>query len=356
MPVVSCAYCANIVTLPENWASPGFLCPHCRGANALNAPVSLPEPLPLSEEEAFDAPRPVHSPAALRREPTDALSTGGKVLIVLGYAAFVAIPVAAVIAVAVYRLGGPDRQPDAPEVAQNLTRERPEPGQKPVTPRPPKPANDDAESGTTIPAPRAVEGSGKPEEALAVAVAPEPRDAPTESVIVPAPELIAIAPEPHVARPVVAIPAGYTSRWEKVGAVEARVAGVAVTRVPITDVDGIEKESPVAVLAVWVEVRTQNNPRPPELRRWQDSLGQYCELTTARGGKLGRGLLGPGATLRTGLPYKQPLPADGTPRIDVLVFASPPDEAGELQLTLDAERVGETGKFKLAIPASAWKK
>ena len=135
---------------------------------------------------------------------------------------------------------------------------------------------------------------------------------------------------------------------------EVRVAGVAVRNVPITNADRQEVDSPVPVLAVWLEIRTQNKSRTIEHRRWQDPLGSYAELTAGRS-TFGRANLGPGAALRMGLPYKQVLPADGTPRIDVLVFAAPPKEADDLRLALEADRVGETGKFKFTIPAKAWK-
>jgi hypothetical protein len=41
---------------------------------------------------------------------------------------------------------------------------------------------------------------------------------------------------------------------------------------------------------------------------------------------------------------------------DVLVFQVPPATAGELTLTLDAEHVGLSGKFRHYIPPTAWKK
>jgi hypothetical protein len=93
-----------------------------------------------------------------------------------------------------------------------------------------------------------------------------------------------------------------------------------------------------------------------EFKRWQFPLGSCAEVTTVRGTQLGRALLGPGATLRTGLPYKQALPADGTARSDLVVFAAPPEDTSDLRLSLDAERVGQAGSFKFAIPGRALKK
>jgi hypothetical protein len=161
-----------------------------------------------------------------------------------------------------------------------------------------------------------------------------------------------VAPPPRVALPFPPAP-GYASNWARVGAVEARVAGVAVTRPPITTADRRPGVAPVPVLVVWVEVRTE--ARRVELKRWQDALAQYCSLS-GRNGIISRGSLGPGASLRTGMPYTQPVSADGIPALEVVAFSVPAEEDGDLTLSLDAGRVGLDGTFNLPIPASAWKK
>jgi hypothetical protein len=374
MPVVPCAHCASPVTLPDDWSSPGFTCPHCHRtsliAGGFPAPAAppAPEPLPLPEEPDF-------TPARAGRATDDPPRQGGgddakgKALIFFGYAAFVLVPAVAVIALAVYKFGG-DGKPDDRPVARTddgrppAVRPGPAPGRKT---RPERPAPRVEEPDDDLPLPKPVDAGAKPQPTApepptrpdpdtSVSLAPEPRRA-TPAPAVPVPEPVALAPEPRVTPAVLPAPPGYVSDWVEVGPVEARVAGVAVTRVPVVDADGREGESPVPVLAVWVEVRlTPANGRAVELKRWQDPLGSYAEVTTPRGMTLERALLGSGRVLRSGVPYKQVLPPDGAPRTDVVVFAAPPEGAGDLKLVLDADRVGQEGKIRLPIPAKAWEK
>jgi len=288
----------------------------------------------------------------------------------MGYAAFVLVPAVAVIALAVYKFGGYDKPNNNPTAQyadddKDAGVKNPDPPPKRITPRPPrndKPA--DVPDDPPPPQPRDTSKKDDPvtpdpvpksEPITLVAIAPEPPPARVMPEVT-IPEPVAIAPEPHVARPGFAPPPGFTSEWEQVDEVEARVAGVAIMHVPIIDADGRAVNSAVAVLTIWVEVRTQTKARTVELKRWQDAFGSYADVATARGLQLGRALLGPGASLRTGLPYKQVVPPDGTPRTEIVVFAAPPDDPGDLHLSLDAERVGEKGKFKITIPAKALKK
>jgi hypothetical protein len=96
--------------------------------------------------------------------------------------------------------------------------------------------------------------------------------------------------------------------------------------------------------------------RTVELRSWQSPFDQSCTMTTDQRIELTRASFGPGATLRTGLPFKQLVLPNAAPRVELLVFTPPPEGTKELTLALEAERVGETGKIYLSIPASAWKK
>ena len=295
--------------------------------------------------------------------------TRGRRAIFLGYAAFVLVPAVAVIALAVFKFGG-DKPKEIPVARNSEDDKQPGPRKPDATPKrvPPRPSRTDARNDDPADPPRPHPGDSakkrdstspdptpKTDSAATVVIAPEPHPARVVSPV-PVPEAIAVAPEPRVIRPGFAAPPGFTSDWEQVDEVEARVAGVAIMHVPITDADGRAVESAVAVLTIWVEVRTRTQARAVELKRWQDSLGSYAEVVTARGLKLHPARLGPGATLRTGLPYKQAVPADGTPRTDIVVFAAPPDDPGDLHLSLEAERVGETGKFKMTIPAKHLKK
>ena len=181
---------------------------------------------------------------------------------------------------------------------------------------------------------------------------PPTPDTPSRPVVTPPrtdPAPVEVAPPPRAARPFPPAP-GYTSAWVRVGAVEARVAGVAVTRPPVTTADRRPGVAPNPVLVIWVEVRTES--RRVELKRWQDALTQYCSLS-GRNGIISRAPLGPGASLRTGLPYTQPVPPDGTPALEVVAFSVPAEADGDLTLLLDGGRVGQDGTFNLPIPASA---
>ena len=393
MPLISCMHCTNPMTLPDPWTAPGFMCPHCHRTTTFAAPAVAPLPSPAPTEVLSLSDEPDERPARPRRAPAaarDASSEAkGKALIFMGYTAFVVVPIVLVIAFAAYKFSGDDKKPDTAEVAPKVDLDR-DSGKKPEpkrpTSRPKYPEKDRKDDEGVVPVIRTpdqetkpdpvkpdpivkadpkpetttkvdpkpdpiVKVDPKPDPVATLPPAPDPHSAPLAPAVFP----IAIAPEPRAVRPLLAVPLGYASEWEKLGDVEVRVAGVAIKRVPITNADNREVDSPVAVLTIWIEVRTQVKTRTVELLRWQDSLGQYCQLTT-RNNTLDRGPLGPGATLRTGLPYKQLVVPDGTPRVDVLVFSSPPEEAGELRLTLEGERVGEIEKIRLTIPASAWKK
>jgi hypothetical protein len=80
------------------------------------------------------------------------------------------------------------------------------------------------------------------------------------------------------------------------------------------------------------------------------------ELRTGRGGRVAvpDARLGPDRFLDTGLPFVQPQVPGARPRTNVLVSAVPSKELGDLVLTLNAERVGERGEFRFAVPRPAF--
>jgi hypothetical protein len=162
-------------------------------------------------------------------------------------------------------------------------------------------------------------------------------------------------PEPKRATASPATPEGYTSPWEKVGPVEVRIAGVAIRHVPIINAEKLAADSPLPVLAIWVDTRVTGD-KTIELRRWQSPSEQSCRLTTELNEDLPRAPLGPGAILRTGTPSKQVLGPNSHARVELLVFTPPPDGVNSLTLKLDAVHVGEEGNIDITIPASAWKK
>ncbi len=147
---------------------------------------------------------------------------------------------------------------------------------------------------------------------------------------------------------------GYTSGWKKIGVVEARIAGVAVMRVPLVDKASRTFDSPKPVLTVWIEVRTEAITRKVELRHWQ-TFGEDCRLIDANEVTFDWARFGMGIGPQTGLPHLQVVQATGKSCFDVMVFAVPGRESGDLRLLLNAERVGEIGTFVFLLPATAIK-
>lgn len=176
---------------------------------------------------------------------------------------------------------------------------------------------------------------------------PNKRDAKGQAVPVEAPPPRPVHPFPPRS--------DYTSSWKRAGRVELRIAGVAVTKVPISDSSNRPTESKYPHLVIWIEARTDATDKPVVMRRWQ-GLSDDCWLTDRRGRTLSGNQLGPGEAFRFGSPYNQTVVPNGTPVYDILGFTVPPVEVGELLLTLSAERVSESGRVQFAIPASAWKK
>lgn len=69
MPVVSCPYCTNPVSLPTPWNSPAYTCPHCQNTVATSpppppapAPRSMPTPAPMQMAVQSYSPPVVVSP------------------------------------------------------------------------------------------------------------------------------------------------------------------------------------------------------------------------------------------------------------------------------------------------------
>jgi hypothetical protein len=131
--------------------------------------------------------------------------------------------------------------------------------------------------------------------------------------------------------------------------------------VPVIDAKEHISESQNPLFVVIIEVRKNSPSRIRTLLSWQrfkDSrVTSYvpCVIYLADDKELPLGKL-PGGKLNAGLPDKQPLPDDGTSVRDILLFSVPPDNAGDLQLRLDAERCGESGDIWFKIPSMAWKK
>ncbi|QJW97038.1 hypothetical protein [Frigoriglobus tundricola] len=262
-----------------------------------------------------------------------------RICIPIGYVLFVVLPLTLTIWYFTRRAEPPASRdetaaaPAAPAGAEG----KPEPPSRPARP----PRKEKAPAWDAEPEPLPVD----PAPAAEVELAPAPREAPEAFV----------APDP---RPVLwKIPVGsYSSPWRTVGAVDIRVAGLAVTKVPVVDPNERVAESAAPLLAVVVEVRANVTSKPRTLTSWTHGLNHYGAIFLANGQELAPAELPRGGKLNTGLAYKQPLPEDGTPVRDVLLFAVPAADAGELSLRLEAERCGEMGDVWFKVPATALKK
>lgn len=179
-----------------------------------------------------------------------------------------------------------------------------------------------------------------------------PNEKPAEPAPRPQPAPLVIAPQPTPAltfRP----PLGYTSDWKKIGVVEVRIFGVAVTKVPTTNIHNVPSDSERPALVIWVEVRTEATTRKVEFRRWQ-GLGDDSKLVVKDGTEIPQARLGLGHSFRTDIPFTQVVAPGEKPRAGILVYEVPSRDVGEVVLVLDAARVGETGSFTFRIPQSAF--
>jgi hypothetical protein len=148
---------------------------------------------------------------------------------------------------------------------------------------------------------------------------------------------------------------GFTSEWKKVGAVEIRISGLSVSKAPLLDPreNIIESEQPY--LVVVVEVRKVDSKRERALLSWTEYSVHYASIFLADNKQLAPAVLKPGWKLRSGIPFKQILPEDGSHVRDVILFQPPRDDAGDLNLRLEGERCGEPGDIWFKIPSQAWK-
>lgn len=149
-------------------------------------------------------------------------------------------------------------------------------------------------------------------------------------------------------------PSRWSSDWQRVGNVRARVYSVALDRVALVGDRGRVSESAGPVLAVWIEVENLAAV-PKRVRWWQDALSDYAELRTDRGVVLGRARFGAGVRVRDMPDQSRDVEPGEPPVAALVVFEQPPGDAGPLTLRLDAARVGESGAFTFTIPGGAWK-
>jgi hypothetical protein len=312
-----------------------FKCPNCRKLIETNQQEGQSIPCPYCEV-AFTI-RPEH---AARRNPAgDVLF---RIAIPIGYVLFVGAPLALTVWYLTTRAGEQPKEDETPPAQVNRN--------EPKSPGPRAPARP-RKGVTTKAEPEEPPGEPDPEPTPKVPMPKAPSGTP---VLAPLPHEVPdvfVAPEPHEVLwsfPLL----DYSSKWTKAGSVDVRVAGVAVTKVPIIDLNERVTESAAPMLVVLVEARLNTAGKKRTLTSWREGLNHRGVIYLENGKELAPAALPPGGKPNTGLPFKQPLPDDGTPVRDVLLFVLPPAEAKELSLRLEAERCGESGDLWFKIPAA----
>ncbi|WP_162672031.1 hypothetical protein [Gemmata massiliana] len=148
-------------------------------------------------------------------------------------------------------------------------------------------------------------------------------------------------------------PEGFASDWVRVGKVQTRVVGSAVTRPVLVDLKGREFLSSEPALLIWVEARGVE-AGAGQLRRWIGALESAASLSSD--GTILSPVRFPAAVAVGQLDRATKLGPTDPAVVDVLAFAVPESGAQSLSLKLAGSHVGETGAFTHVIPASAWKK
>ncbi len=338
-----------------------YKCPNCQKVIETNQELCAEIACPYCDKEfAIRAAHEVRKDAG-----RDALF---RVAIPIGYVLFVAVPLALTIWFFVNRAEKQqqalDAEAQAAQEAKVARDEKPAPAPRPK--RPPKQKGDDGtkpdpDEPEAKPDPKRPPESVPEPKPVETKVEPEPKPKPAEPDLDVAPEPrelpeVFVAPEPRAIAWKLP-PMEYESPWQKVGSVDLRVAGVAITKVPIIDAKEQITESEKPMLVVVMEVRLNNLTRKRDLNSWTYGQARYMIAFTGGGRQLAHIDVPLGSKVNTGLPYKQPIPQDGTAVRDVMVFAAPPDGSGELSIRLDGDRVGEgSADIWFKIPPSAWKK
>jgi hypothetical protein len=184
----------------------------------------------------------------------------------------------------------------------------------------------------------------------------EPPVAKTEPTTKTPPEPVTaeldVAPPPRPAAGHRVPPGKWVSAWQASGDVRVRVLNVSVRRVRLVEPKGKPYDSQ-PVLAVWVEVEnTGKSPR--ELRSWFTPLEEFATLRNQRDLPVGRARFGPGVRVEETPEASRPLPP-GETLAALLLFIAPDESNTELELWLDARRVGEKYGYRFRIPSPAWR-
>jgi hypothetical protein len=323
-----------------------FRCPKCRKRIQTNLAVGDEATCPYCEN-AFTLRASHEDRGHATREAL------ARIAIPVGYVLFVAVPMGLVFWFFMREAQPPEPKPPEPPEQARIDPVPAPPEKPPVRLPKGRKKNDKGTDPNTDPDPDPMKFDPesepkdvpKPVTPVAVAIAPLPRELP-EVFVAPLPREAAWkAPFQQ-----------YETKWETRGAVDIRVAALAITKVPMIDPKGQPGET-VPLLVVAVEVRLNKvTPKPRVFQSWTDRRKWYSEIFTATGKQLAHGDVPLGAKFNIGIPVDQPLPPDGTVVRDLLLYEIPPTGSGVLELRLGAERCGEEGDIWFKIPESALKK
>jgi hypothetical protein len=333
-------------------------CPNCSALLETNLGFGQSLPCPDCEQEFTVARNQVQL-------ATGAMNEGlVKLLIPVGYALFLIIPLGGIIYWATSQKDRPKEEVVEARPTEKQEKKPAAPELPPRTSRPPKKVPDSHDSHTgspSLPLPSVPPEDGTSSTPVVPAV-------PAVNVPV-APIEIALAPIPHEALPEIpiapfprevfwTIASTFSTKWETVGAVDVRVARVAIAKYPILDPSkNTTTESQTPALVIVIEARLNDPKKDRSLLSWTHGILHYSRIYLDGGGdKLEPRSLTPGTRLHTGLTYPIPLPKDGATVRDVILFETPPEGTKELELHLDSERIQQSGSATFTIPVEAWKK
>ena len=145
----------------------------------------------------------------------------------------------------------------------------------------------------------------------------------------------------------------WESEWVKIGDVRVRVCGVAVAQVPV-ERRKQESMSKDRYFVVWLDIEN-TSATAHTYRRWQPVLTGECTLKYANGAVIPYAIYPPETGRLWFAEFNQPIPPGGPPVLESLAFARPDvNTPGDLTLTLDASRVGGTGRYTFTIPHAVW--
>jgi hypothetical protein len=169
---------------------------------------------------------------------------------------------------------------------------------------------------------------------------------PIEDIIVaPMPKMINDTIPPEKAK--------FVTDWSKIAGYETRVTGVLIDYAPLQNKFGNLLKTQEPILRIWIETKSTTATNT-NIRRWGSVL-EPAILTDESRKKISKLSLS-GVSLRGELIGTHSLYPGAESILDVLAFEVPKANSGELLLSLDAEHLGERGKFRHFIPYNIWKK